>query len=344
MKGKAKSEALSPSVQLGKVQLSPLYPEVSPSRWGWRGPAPRRGSNATRALWKNVSGVTPFLAKAKHVLLLQVWGPQKDLRRISEGCSLPLPVLPWGLHLCDSFARAPGLPQPRGRAPTHRGRTGAPLPHGAEIFLCIPRPLSGWKQLVKTLGGGSQAAPSEIRRLLSQLAGETRYREVKSPSLLGPGYFALQDVNSEELYLPREEVEPFPFPPSFRKDRTPPGAGRDGAIAEGASGQVRLPRPPRKGQCRAPPVPRGRRGHLWGCGVQMPAEGLLWHYQRALAPVQPVQRELPARSRGRGRRSLRVPRQRGRISTLSDFMKEMSSKRHINVICGGCWAARHGQE
>lgn len=143
---------------------------------------------------------------------------------------------------------------------------------------------------------------------------------MKSPSLLGPGRWALQDVNSEELYLPREEVEPFPFPPSFRKDRTPPGAGRDGAIAEGASGQVRLPRPPRKGQRRAPPVPRGHWGHLGGCGVQMAAEDLLGHYQCVLAPVQLVQRELPARSRGRGRWSLRVPRQRGCSGTRSNFV------------------------
>lgn len=140
-------------------------------------------------------------------------------RRISaewwdEQRSLPFPAIIWGFTLA-TYPKAM-TPSP---APPARGNSNTPSPWSQNH---IPQPQPGWKQLGKALGGGSRAAPSEIQGLLSQLAGETRYREVKSPSLLGPGYSALQDMNSEELYLPREEVEPFPFPPSFRKDRTPP--------------------------------------------------------------------------------------------------------------------------
>lgn len=127
-------------------------------------------------------------------------------------------LLPFSTIICGFVVAAyPKVMQPS-PAPL-AGRNGNPFP--TEPKLHPPAP-SRMETAGKGFGWGSQATPSEIQGLLSQLAGETRYREVKSPSLLGPGYSALQDMNSEELYLPREEVEPFPFPPSFRKDRMPP--------------------------------------------------------------------------------------------------------------------------
>lgn len=128
-------------------------------------------------------------------------------------------LLPFSTIICGFVVAAyPKVMQPS-PAPL-AGRNGnTPSPQSRN---CIPQPHLRMETAGKGFGWGSQATPSEIQGLLSQLAGETRYREVKSPSLLGPGYSALQDMNSEELYLPREEVEPFPFPSSFRKDRMPP--------------------------------------------------------------------------------------------------------------------------